>query len=167
MKDLPWQELLLEKGWGCALLIPTSFQADNGAGLTAGVIGLTNKGQPRELDDWGGGTKILRRNVGEQVENRASSAEYHWFAPDFIKFAGPLTPNDLSVDAHHLVALCTPRTVFIRAGASDVEGTWVDAKGMFLGAFLASPIYELLGKKGLKVATFPAQEATLIEFRVY
>src|SRR5689334_8158008 len=48
-----WQSLLLAKGWGYAVLIPTSVQADNGAGLTQGVIGLTNKGQPRKLDDWG------------------------------------------------------------------------------------------------------------------
>ena len=32
---------------------PTSVQADNGAGLTRGIIGLVNKGQPRKLDDWG------------------------------------------------------------------------------------------------------------------
>jgi hypothetical protein len=34
---------------------PASFsiQADNGAGLTLGIIGLCNKGQPRKLDDWG------------------------------------------------------------------------------------------------------------------
>jgi hypothetical protein len=41
-----WQSLLLARGWGYAILIPTSVQADNGAGLTQGVIGLTNKGQP-------------------------------------------------------------------------------------------------------------------------
>ncbi|HTD53821.1 MAG TPA: hypothetical protein VK670_00460, partial [Silvibacterium sp.] len=33
--------------------IPTSVQADNGAGLTQGIIGLCNKGQPRKPDDWG------------------------------------------------------------------------------------------------------------------
>jgi len=32
---------------------PTAFQADNGAGLTQGIIGLCNKGQPRKADDWG------------------------------------------------------------------------------------------------------------------
>ncbi len=32
---------------------PTSVQADNGAGLTRGIIGLVNKGQPRKPDDWG------------------------------------------------------------------------------------------------------------------
>ena len=48
-----WQEQVLAKGWGYAVIIPTSFQADNGAGLTQGIIGLCNKGQPRKLDDWG------------------------------------------------------------------------------------------------------------------
>jgi hypothetical protein len=38
---------------GYATIIPTSVQADNGAGLTEGIIGLVNKGQPRKLDDWG------------------------------------------------------------------------------------------------------------------
>ena len=48
-----WQEQLLAHGWGYAVLIPTSYQADNGAGLTSGIIGLSNKGQPRKPDDWG------------------------------------------------------------------------------------------------------------------
>jgi hypothetical protein len=49
----PWQEQLLAKGWGYAILIPTSVQADNGSCLTEGIIGLINKGQPRKADDWG------------------------------------------------------------------------------------------------------------------
>ncbi|HEY3137337.1 MAG TPA: acetylxylan esterase [Blastocatellia bacterium] len=49
----PWQQQLLAKGWGYASLVPTSVQADNGAGLTQGIIGLCNKGQPRKPDDWG------------------------------------------------------------------------------------------------------------------
>ncbi len=48
-----WQQQVLAKGWGYAILIPTSVQADNGAGLTKGIIGLCNKGQPRKVDDWG------------------------------------------------------------------------------------------------------------------
>jgi hypothetical protein len=46
-------EMLINAGWGYALLDPTSVQADNGAGLTKGIIGLVNKGQPRKPDDWG------------------------------------------------------------------------------------------------------------------
>jgi hypothetical protein len=48
-----WQEMVLAKGWGYAVLAPYSVQADNGAGLTEGIIGLCNQGQPRKLDDWG------------------------------------------------------------------------------------------------------------------
>lgn len=217
-----WQEQLLAKGWAYAILVPSSIQADNGAGLREGIIGLVNKGQPRKADDWGalrawawgasravdyfetnpnvdetrvvieglsrygkaalvtlayepriaigfigssgaGGAKILRRVFGEQVENLASSEEYHWFAPNFIKYAGPFTPMDLPVDAHELIALCAPRPAFISVGAPNVEGQWVDAKGMFLAGVDAGPVYELLGKKGLGITEFPPQETTLIE----
>jgi hypothetical protein len=48
-----WQQQVLAKGWGYANLIPASIQADNGAGLVQGIIGLVNKGQPRKVDDWG------------------------------------------------------------------------------------------------------------------
>jgi hypothetical protein len=48
----PLQQLLAD-GWAVAQIDPTSVQADNGAGLTRGVIGLVNKGAPRKPDDWG------------------------------------------------------------------------------------------------------------------
>lgn len=48
-----WQQQVLAKGWGYAIIAPNSIQADNGAGLTRGIIGLCNKGQPRKPDDWG------------------------------------------------------------------------------------------------------------------
>jgi lysophospholipase L1-like esterase len=51
--DAPATEQLIVDGWGFVFLNPTSIQADNGAGLTKGIIGLTNKGQPRKPDDWG------------------------------------------------------------------------------------------------------------------
>jgi hypothetical protein len=46
-----WQ--LIAAGWGFALLDPASIQADNGQGLTKGIIGLMNKGQPRTPEQWG------------------------------------------------------------------------------------------------------------------
>ena len=217
-----WQELLVEKGWGYAVFVPTSVQPDNGAGLTRGIIGLVNKGQPRKLDDWGalkawawgasraldyletdkavdakhvgleglsrygkaaivamaydprffigfigssgaGGVKLHRRHYGEQVENVAGSGEYHWMAGNFIKYAGPLTPNDLPVDSHELVALCAPRPVFISVGSLAVEGGWVDAKGMFLAGVGAGPVYRLLGRKDLGTSEFPPQETALVD----
>jgi hypothetical protein len=218
---LTWKQQLLKEGWGYAILNPGSYQADNGAGLTEGIIGLVNKGQPRKPDDWGslrawawgasraidyfetdadvdekrigieglsrygkaaavamayepriaigfigssgaGGVKLLHRVFGEQVENLAGSGEYHWFAGNFIKYAGPLTQEDLPVDGHHLVAMCAPRPVFISSGSASVEGQWVDAKGMFLGGAMAGPVYELLGKKSMRTMLFPPQQ-TLVD----
>jgi len=51
--DPPSTEQLIAAGWGYATIVPNSIQADNGAGLTKGIIGLCNKGQPRKPDDWG------------------------------------------------------------------------------------------------------------------
>jgi (4-O-methyl)-D-glucuronate---lignin esterase len=216
-----WQQQVLAKGWGYASLIPNSIQADNGAGLTSGIIGLCNKGQPRKVDDWGslrawawgasraldyfetdkmvdakqigleghsrygkatlvamayeprlaiayvsssgeGGAKLHRRNWGEIVENVAGAGEYHWMAGNFLKYAGPLTWNDLPVDSHELIALCAPRPVFISSGATEGDG-WVDAKGMFMAAAAAGPVYRLLGKKDLGTNKFPPIETSLID----
>lgn len=51
--DPPSTWELIANGWGFALLDPASIQADNGAGLTRGIIGLTNHGQTRTPDQWG------------------------------------------------------------------------------------------------------------------
>ena len=210
-----WQQQVLAKGWGYAILSPTSYQADNGAGLTEGIIGLMNKGQPRRVEDWGtlrawawgaskaldyletdkavdakqvgieghsrfgktalvamaydprfavayisssgtGGAKLYRHVYGEQLENLAGAGEYHWMGGNFLKYAGPLTPGDLPVDAHELIALCAPRPVFIGAGDStaDKDG-WADGRGMFLATVAAGPVYRLLGKKDLGTNQFP------------
>ena len=52
-EELTPQERLLAAGWGYVTIDPNSIQADNGAGLTRGIIGLVNKGQPRKPQDWG------------------------------------------------------------------------------------------------------------------
>lgn len=221
-----WQLQVVARGWGYASLRPASIQADNGAGLTQGIIGLVNKGQPRKADDWGalkawgwgasrfldyletdkavdakrvaleghsrygkativamayeprlavafisssgaGGAKIMRRTYGELVENVAASSEYHWMAGNFLKYAGPLTANDLPVDAHQLVAMCAPRPVFI-SGGDTLGGVpagdgWVDSKGMFLAGVYAGPVYRLLGKKDLGTTEFPKIETALVD----
>jgi hypothetical protein len=51
--DPPSQWELIAAGWGFATLDPQSAQDDSSAGLTRGIIGLVNKGQPRKPDDWG------------------------------------------------------------------------------------------------------------------
>jgi len=214
------QEQILKRGWVYASIAPNSIQADNGAGLTQGIIGLMNKGERRKPDDWGalrawawgagkaldyfetdsktdakrvaiqghsrygkaalvtlaydlrfetgfisslgeGGAKLHRRNAGEIVENVAGSNEYHWMAGNFIKYAGPLTWDDLPVDSHELIAMCAPRPVFISAGEKGYG--WVDARGMFMAAAAAGPVYKLLGKKDLGTNEFPKVEAGLMD----
>ena len=83
-------------------------------------------------------------------------------AGNYLKYAGPLTWGDLPVDSHELVALCAPRPVFLSAGATKGDG-WVDAKGTFLAGVGAGPVYQLLGKKSLGTAEFPAIETPLVE----
>jgi hypothetical protein len=51
--DPPPTHQLIAAGWGYVMIDPSSIQADNAEGLTRGIIGLVNKGQPRKPDDWG------------------------------------------------------------------------------------------------------------------
>jgi lysophospholipase L1-like esterase len=207
-----WQALAISKGWGYGSIVPTSIQPDNNRLLT-GIIGLTNKGQPRKPDDWGalrawqwgvsrlidyfeqnrdsmvdprkvgieglsrygkaaivtqafdprvavgligssgeGGVKLHRHIFGEAVEN-LTGGEYYWMAGNFIKYGSsdpPMTAADIPVDSHELIALCAPRPCFISYGVVEHgDAKWVDAHGSFMAEVLASPVYTLLGKKGL------------------
>jgi hypothetical protein len=45
-----WQQQVLESGWGYAIIVPGTIQADNGAGLRSGIIGLVNKGGQRKAE---------------------------------------------------------------------------------------------------------------------
>jgi hypothetical protein len=223
-----WQQQILARGWGYANLNTGSVQADCGPGLTWGIIGLVNKGQPRQLDDWGalsawgwgasrlldyfatdkavdatrvgvtghsragkaalvamafaerfaigyisssgqGGAKLHRRKYGETIENLATGF-YYWVAGNYMKFTGRW--DTMPVDSHELIALVAPRPVFISAGNSpttSADGTfqandaWVDAKGSFLAAAGASPVYELLGRRGLGVTAFPPIDTAIID----
>ncbi len=217
-EDPPSFSQLIAAGWGVVYLLPTSCQADNGAGLTRGIIGLVNKGQPRQPDDWGalrawawgasrcldyletlpevdakrvgiegvsrygkaalvahafderfalgfiassgaGGVALHRRNFGESTENLASSGAYHWFAGNYLKYAtekssfGSMTPDDLPVDSHQLIALCAPRLTFVSYGIPENgDALWLDPQGSYMATLAASPAFELLGAHGIGVS---------------
>jgi hypothetical protein len=216
-----WQEQVIARGWAYAILSTSTIQSDNGAGLTKGIIGLVNKGQPRKPDDWGalrawawgasrlldflektpevdaqraviegvsrfgkaalvtmayepryaigfigssgmGGAALHRRRIGELLENVASSAEYHWMAGNYLKYAGPLTAKDLPVDAHELIALAAPRPLFIGAGNPAQGDGWVDPRGMFMATMAAAPVYRLLGRPAPDAQEFPPIETSLM-----
>jgi hypothetical protein len=111
-----------------------------------------------------GGAKLMRRHYGETIENLAGSQEFHWFAAAFLKYAAdPLTANDVPVDADALIALVAPRPIFISAGAQNAGDGWVDARGMFMAAAGAGPVYRLLGRTGLQSDTFPPLDTALLQ----
>lgn len=47
-----WTQQALNQGWGYGTIQPGSIQGDNHR-LREGIIGLTNKGEPRNPEDWG------------------------------------------------------------------------------------------------------------------
>jgi hypothetical protein len=49
----PSTDQLIADGWGYVSINTGSIQADNGAGLTTGIIGLTNQGGRRTPEQWG------------------------------------------------------------------------------------------------------------------
>ena len=71
------------------------------------------------------------------------------------------------MDSHELVALCAPRPVFISVGSQQVEGGWVDAKGMFLAGVGAGPVYKLLGGARDRVKAYASTYPNLGAPRVY
>jgi hypothetical protein len=221
-------KLLLDHGWGFVGRNSNDVQADNGAGLDKGIIGLVNKGQPRSLDDWGvlrawawgdsklldylqtdpdvdskkvgvmghsrggkaalvaqvddprfaisfisssgaGGADLYRRNYGETTGNIAGTSEFHWFAGNFMRYgAAGHSANEMPVDSHEFIALVAPRPIFIGGGALLTDpvyvpgDAWQDTQGMFMAAVAASPVWDLLGAKGLGTTTFPPM-GTLID----
>lgn len=100
------------------------------------------------------GPSMIRRHWGQDLENCGWDREYHWVAGNFFNYMGPLKEGTyiprkvelLDVDAHSLLALCAPRPIFLNGGTQD---SWSDPYGTYLTGKAATPVYELLGKKGL------------------
>lgn len=113
-RDPPSQDQLIADGWGYVSLDPTSIQADHGAGLTQGIIGLVNHGARRHPEDWG----ALRA--------------WAWGAARVLDYLA----TDPTVDARHvgvegvsrygkaaLVAMAfEPRFAFVLVGSSGEGG---------------------------------------------
>jgi hypothetical protein len=106
-----------------------------------------------------GGAKLLRRDFGERIGNLAAADQYHWFAPNFLRYAGPRQASDLTVDSHALIALAAPRALFIGAGSFSEDG-WNDPRGSWEAARAASPVWRLYGQEGLAGDAYPAINET-------
>lgn len=134
---------------GKAALVAMAFDER----VAAGFIASSGKG----------GAAGWRRFCGEGLENLTSSGEYHWVAGNFIKYGtDPLTADDLKVDQHELIALCAPRPCLISGGRFDAD-KWQDIMGMFMMTAKASPVYELLGAKGLNTDVLPRMDEGLMD----
>ncbi|MEJ7658250.1 MAG: acetylxylan esterase [Hymenobacter sp.] len=103
------------------------------------------------------GASLEKRSFGENIDNVAEPSEYHWMGGNFLKYAGRW--DAMPTDAHDLLALVAPRPVFITGGTDD---SWTDARGTFLAGVGASPVYALLGRKGLPTTTMPAPDVALL-----
>jgi hypothetical protein len=109
------------------------------------------------------GTSWARRAYGETLEFVASATgEYHWVAGNIMKYCGELNPGtfwprkveNLTVDAHSLIALIAPRAVMTNGGTDTPRGNgeaWQDPRGMYLSAAIGAQVWEHLGWKGLIV----------------
>ena len=82
-----WQEQVVAKGWAYASLRPASIQADNGAGLTEGIIGLVNKGQPRKAGRLGRAEGV---GLGHQPRSSTTSRPTRRWTRSASALEGPL-----------------------------------------------------------------------------
>jgi hypothetical protein len=81
-------------------------------------------------------------------------------AGNFLKYAtaeskfGAMTPNDMPVDAHQLIALCAPRLTFISYGVPEKgDALWLDQQGSYMATVAAQPAWQISGAKALGVSS--------------
>ena len=103
------------------------------------------------------GAALWRRKSGETLEKMVTRFPY-WLSRNAWKFVNQ--EDDLPVDQHMLLAAIAPRPVYVHSATGD---TWADARGEYLSAYHASPVYELLGKKGLASEVSPEVGTAIIE----
>lgn len=101
------------------------------------------------------GAALSRGKRGETIA-LINKAFPHWFNANYKKFDGK--ENELPLDQHQLIALMAPRPVYI---ASAIGDQWSDPESEFLSGVAASPVYELLGEKGVTATAFPDLEKPL------
>jgi hypothetical protein len=127
--------------YGKAALVTIAFDSR----FAAVLVGSSGKG----------GATLLRRNFGEAVES-LTGGEYYWMAGNFMKYGasdarfGSKNASDIPVDSNELIALCAPRLTFISYGVPEKgDAKWLDQEGSWRATVAASPVWSLLGGKGL------------------
>ena len=77
----------------------------------------------------------------------------YWFCQNYFMHAN--LDDKLPFDQHQFIALIAPRLVCV---ASATKDNWAGQPGEWWSAKLASPAWELYGKKGLVADSFPAPD---------
>lgn len=108
-----------------------------------------------------GGASLARRNFGETIADLANKYGYQ-FCANFRTY-GP-DPDRFTVDTHELIALIAPRPVYLATASLDLHS---DPHGEFLAAVAASPVFELLGARGLGNAVFPPLDVPIMHTIAY
>ena len=103
-----------------------------------------------------GGSALFRRRYGERVVHIDKTFP-HWFRTAFSQYRE--NESALPVDQHQLLALSAPRPLLISAKTED---QWADPKGMFLAAKHATPVWTLLGHRGLSAETMPTPDQPVL-----
>ncbi len=95
-------------------------------------------------DSGGAGAAIFRGKTGEMVKNFRGGTSGHWFAGNFKEYVR--REDEMPFDQHFLLSLVAPRNLYVCSAKEDGHA---DPKSEFLGCAAASPVYEVLGSKGL------------------
>ena len=102
-----------------------------------------------------GGAALYRRCYGERIHHMLKPVGY-WFCRNHQQYQKQ--EQMLPVDQHMLLALVAPRPLYV---ASATDDRWADPRGEFLAAKHASPVYELMGRKGLGDQGFPEPDVSI------
>lgn len=102
-----------------------------------------------------GGAALMKRNFGETVEHLNTRFPY-WFDGDFDQYSD--RTGEMPFDSHFLLALIAPRPLYIASAAGDFS---LDARGEYLAAHLATPVYKLFGLHGLNTQDLPPESAPI------
>jgi hypothetical protein len=108
-----------------------------------------------------GGAAVSRRDFGERTKDLNSHFP-HWFDANFKRYSEH--EDQMPFDSTLLLSLIAPRPLYVASAEGD---RWSDPRGEFLGALGASPVYELLGKKGLGTDQMPANHQPIMHTVAY